>query len=222
MTLRILGVCFGLVALTLLAAEPPASGTAANEKLEIQATVYNDKNAIRGILGEELDGGIVVVEVRLTPKGDGPLKIWRDDFTLRSDKDGQKSGPFDPSQIAGNSVITLVRTYSAEGVLVEDSGPVWGGVGGTRPRRMPGPAGGVGNATTGQETNEARVGPSRDEPDNPLLAALKAKVLSEEEISAPVSGLLYFPMDGKHKIKQLELHYRGQAGPLDLRFKKPK
>jgi hypothetical protein len=222
MTLRILGVCFGLVALSLVAAEPPASGTAANEKLEIQATVYNDKAAIRGVLGEELDSGIVVVEVRLTPKGGDSLKVWRDDFTLRSDRDGQKSGPFDPSQIAGNSVITLVRTYSAEGVLVEDSGPVWGGVGGTRPRRMPGPAGGVGNATTGQETNEARVGPSRDDPDSPLLAALKAKILTEEEISAPVAGLLYFPMDGKHKIKQLELHYRGQAGPLDLRFKKPK
>lgn len=222
MTSRRLGVLFGLMGLSALAADPPATGTASNDKLEIQATVYTDKAAVRSLLGQEMEEGVIVVEVRLTPKGSEPIKLWRDDFLLRSDKDGQKSTPFDPSQIAGNTVLTLVRTYSAEGVLVEDRGPVWGGIGGTRPRRMPGPSGGIGNATTGQETNEARVGPQGDEADNPLLAVLKAKVLKEEEITAPTSGLLYFPMDGKHKIKQLELHYRGPAGALDLRFKKPK
>jgi hypothetical protein len=222
MTSRRVGVFLGLVGLSALAADPPATGTASNDKLEIQASVYVDKAAMSGLLGQEMEEGVIIVEVRLTPKGSEPIKVWRDDFLLRSDKDGQKSTPFDPSQIAGNTVLTLVRTYSADGVLVEDRGPVWGGIGGSRPRRMPGPSGGIGNATTGQETNEARVGPAGDDADNPLLAVLKAKVLKEEEITGPVSGLLYFPMDGKHKVKQLELHYRGQAGALDLRFKKPK
>lgn len=219
MTLRMLAAGLGALAL-LEAAEPPASGRAANEKIEIQATVYQDKSAIRGLLGQELPEGIVVVEVRLTPKAAAPVKLWRDDFTLRSDKDGQKSTPFDPSQIAGSSVLTLVRTYDAGGVLVEDRGPVWGGVGGTRPRRMPGPSGGIGNAAS-QEGSQAQVSQSGEENDNPLLAVLKARILKEGELSAPAAGLLYFPMEGKHKPKQLELHYRGEAGPLDLRFRKP-
>ena len=219
MTLRMLAAVSGALAL-LEAADPPASGRAANEKIEIQATVYNDKAALRTLLGEEPPEGIVVVEVRLTPKGATPVKLWRDDFTLRSDKDGQKSTPFEPSQIAGSSVLTLVRTYDAGGVLVEDRGPVWGGVGGSRPRRMPGPSGGIGNAAS-QEGTQAQVSQSGEAADNPLLAVLKAKVLKEGELSAPAAGLLYFPMDGKHKVKQLELHYRGEAGPLDLRFRKP-
>jgi hypothetical protein len=219
MTLRMLAAALGALAL-LEAADPPASGRAANEKIEIQATVYNDKAAIRTLLGEEPPEGIVVVEVRLTPKGATPVKLWRDDFTLRSDKDGQRSTPFDPSQIAGASVLTLVRTYDAGGVLVEDRGPVWGGVGGSRPRRMPGPSGGIGNAAS-QEGAQAQVSQAGEEADNPLLAVLKAKVLKEGELSAPATGLLYFPMEGKHKVKQLELHYRGEAGPLDLRFRKP-
>jgi hypothetical protein len=219
MTLRMLLAGVGALAL-LEAAEPPAIGRAANDKIEIQAAVYNDKAAIRTLLGQEVPEGIVVVEVRLTPKGATPIKLWREDFTLRSDKDGQKSTPFDPSQIAGASVLTLVRTYDAGGVLVEDRGPVWGGVGGSRPRRMPGPSGGIGNAA-GQESSQAQVSQSGEDADNPLLAVLKAKVLKEGELSAPAVGLLYFPMDGKHKVKQLELHYRGEAGPLDLRFRKP-
>jgi hypothetical protein len=211
----------GLGALALLhAADPLPSGRAANEKIEIQATVYHDKSAIRSLLGQELPEGIIVVEVRLTPKTASPVKLWRDDFTLRSDKDGQKSTPFDPSQIAGSSVLTLVRTYDAGGVLVEDRGPVWGGVGGTRPRRMPGPSGGIGNAAS-QEGTQAQVSQSGEENDNPLLAVLKARILKEGELSTPAAGLLYFPMDGKHKPKQLELHYRGEAGALDLRFRKP-
>lgn len=219
MTLRMLAAGLGALAL-LEAADPPASGRAANEKIEIQATIYHDRSAIRKLLGQELPEGIVVIEVRLTPKSPAPVKLWRDDFTLRSDKDGQKSTPFDPSQIAGSSVLTLVRTYDAGGVLVEDRGPVWGGVGGTRPRRMPGPSGGIGNAA-GQEGTQAQVSQSGEENDNPLLAVLKARILKEGELSAPAAGLLYFPMDGKHKPKQLELHYRGEAGPLDLRFRKP-
>ncbi len=219
MTLRMLAAGLGALAL-LEAAAPPASGRAANEKIEMQATVYADKTAIRSLLGQELPEGIVVVEVRLTPKTAAAVKLWRDDFTLRSDKDGQKSTPFDPSQIAGSSVLALVRTYDAGGVLVEDRGPVWGGVGGTRPRRMPGPSGGIGNAAS-QEGTQAQVSQSGEADDNPLLAVLKARILKEGELSAPAAGLLYFPMDGKHKPKQLELHYRGEAGPLDLRFRKP-
>ena len=61
-------------------------------------------------------------------------------------------------------------------------------------------------------------GSSRSE-ENPLLGVLTEKVLPEKEANGPVSGLLYFFLDGKHKPKDLELNYRGAAGKLSLRFK---
>jgi hypothetical protein len=33
-----------------------------------------------------------------------------------------------------------------------------------------------------------------------------------------VSGYLYFPLDGKHKLKNLAILYRGQAGRIDMEF----
>jgi hypothetical protein len=60
---------------------------------------------------------------------------------------------------------------------------------------------------------------SRDEKDNPLLAAIRAKILPEKEISEPTSGLLFFQVVGKVKPKDLELHYKGPAGKMALRFK---
>jgi hypothetical protein len=47
---------------------------------------------------------------------------------------------------------------------------------------------------------------------------LKEKILPEKETDAPVSGLLYFPME-KQKLKDLELIYKTPEGKLTLRFK---
>jgi hypothetical protein len=60
---------------------------------------------------------------------------------------------------------------------------------------------------------------SHDDTPNPLLAVLTAKILPEKEITDTISGLLYFQMVGKLKPKDLELHYKGPAGKLALRFK---
>jgi len=51
-----------------------------------------------------------------------------------------------------------------------------------------------------------------------LLEALKAKQLPQKESAAAVEGFLYFPLDGKHKLKNLAVLYRGPAGKLDLEF----
>ena len=58
-----------------------------------------------------------------------------------------------------------------------------------------------------------KVQESRDEKENPLLAALKAKILPEKEITEPITGLLFFQITGKVKAKDLELHYKGPTGP---------
>lgn len=222
MTTRAVALSVMMAAACLAAGDDgPATGQATSKNLDVEATLYKDKDAIRNLIGQELGDGIMVVEVRVTPKSDDPVKIWREDFFLRSDKDGQKSEPYDPSQIAGSSVMTLATTSEGGTVMANDQGPVWGGIGGARPQRMPGQnGGGFGNSTISSEKTEARVGESSNDANTKLLAALKEKILPEGEISQPVSGLLYFPIDGKHKVKQLELHYRGEAAKLDLRFYK--
>jgi hypothetical protein len=213
--------CVTLTALALSwpgqAADKKAIGQAANDTVEITAIAYTNKDEIRQLLGEEMESGIVVLDVRVNPKGDKPLKVSRDDFMLRSDKDGQASGPFAPSQIAGNSVLVVSTTGGGGGIMADEGGPVWGGIGGP-PRRMGGDGGVIGNSG-GPGTTTATIHSGGKDKENPLLAVLKEKILPEKETAEPLSGLLYFPMEGKHKIKQLELIYRTPAGKLFLRFK---
>ncbi len=190
-----------------------------NDKVAITATLYPDKDSIRGLLGSDLGGYFTVVRVEIVPKS-GKLAIDPDDFMLRSYNDGQKSKPFAPSQIAGKGALVISQTGSG-GIAAENPGPVWGGIPGTGmpPGRMGGNQGVMGNAPGETETT-ATVKSGAGEKDNPLLATLKQKVLPLKETSEPLSGLLYFSLEGRHKPKDLELQYNGPAGKLTATFKK--
>lgn len=214
-----------VVALTCLAwgaDNRRGEGRATGKHLDIEAKLYNTKQDLQQVLGQKVEDDIVIVELTVTPRGDDPVKLWHDDFFLRSDKDGQRTEPSSPSQIAGSSVLTLVYTYEAQAVMQEDQGPVWGDPTTGRPQRLPGQGGGVGSGTTGAERAHAQVDDDRARKDSPLLATLKERVLQEGDLTEPIRGLLYFHMDGKHKVKHLELHYRGNEEKLDIRFKRPK
>lgn len=204
---------------SLAADKKPPAGQSSNDQLEVSATVYNDKDEVRKLVGSDLGGSIVVIDVRLTPKGDQEIAISRDDFLLRSEKDGQRAGPFAPSQIAGSGALVVSQTGRAgPGFGAENTGPIWGGIGGGRPQRLPGQGAAVGNA--GGET--AAQTAAQDDPkakDNPLLATLKLKELPQKKTAEPSSGLLYFLLEGKHKAKDLVLDYHGPAGKVVVRFK---
>jgi hypothetical protein len=143
------------------------------------------------------------------------LKVFRDDFELRSYKNGQRSTPFAPSQIAGSSAL-VISTRGGAGMATQDSGPVWGPPMGGRPRRIGGEGTSIGNTGT---STEASVQAGSKGGDKPLLAILEERVLPEKEISEPLAGLLYFYLEGKHKPKDVEFFYRGPAGKLSLKFK---
>ncbi len=178
-----------------------------------------DKAAVRDLIGAELDG-ISIVKLRVAPRGEQPIAFGPDDFTLRSDRDGQKSQPFAPSQIAGSAALVVASGSSGRGgVASQEDGPIWGGAPGTggRPRRLPGSGGTVG--IVADETVQTSVDSGAKAKENPLLATLKERMLPEKTGSEPVAGLLYFPLEGKHKPKELELVYRGPAGKLSIRFK---
>src|SRR5207244_851231 len=105
----------------------------------------------------DLGSGIVVLEVTVTPKTSEALKVFGDDFVLHSYNDGQKSGPFSPSQIAGKGGIALTSVaVGGGGMMSNPNGRTWGGLGGSQPSRLPDGGGGIGNAGTAT-VNEATV-----------------------------------------------------------------
>ena len=206
-----------LTAVAIFAAEKkPLPGRSGNEILDAEATVIVDKDEIKALLGDDMGGTIVVVKVKITPK-EGAIKIWLDDFSLLNSKAGLKVQPFQPSQIAGAAKLMVRTTYSSGGAGTSSNGPTWGGLGG-RGSQMPGNGGGVGN-TSAVASAEATVSDGGKEKVNPLLEVLKQKVLIEKETTETVEGLLYFPVEGKNKVKDLELYYKNpQQGKFVITF----
>ena len=190
------------VALAAHKPQPTPTNKTGNAMVELTATLYADKESIQQLLGSDLGGYYVVVDVRLAPKNDEKIKVFRDDFQLRTNRDGEKSKPFAPSQIAGRGA--LVVTPSSEG----RGGGLGIGLGGF----------GMGSGAE-PVTNSSKMDKSAKNKENPLLGLLNEKVLPEKEADQPVSGLLFFPMEPKQKIKDLELTYAGPGSKLMLRFK---
>jgi hypothetical protein len=216
MRLLTLGLLVALVA-TAADKKPKPSAHYRSDEFEIAATLHNGKDAVRELVGSDLQGAIAVVDIQIQTKTEKPLKVLRDDFTLRSDKDGQRAQPYAPSQIAGRTVMVVSSTGGGRGIMSQESGPIWGGIGGP-PRRAGGDGGTIGN-TSESSAQTTVVAGSRGEKENPLLSLLEQKILPEKETSEPLRGLLYFPLDGKHKDKDLELQYKGPAGRATLRFR---
>ena len=192
-----------------------------NEFVEIAGTLV-DKDEVVKTFGSDLGGNIVVVRVTVRPLTEKAVRIDYDDFFLLDSDNGQRSAPYEPSQIAGNSVLVVTPTGARAGMGGNPGGPRWGGVPGTmgRPRQLPGNGGDVGNTGGVATTNEAKVETdSNPDKPNPLLAALKEKALSQKEVNDNTTGLLYFQIEGKKiKPKNLELHYKTPSGRIAMRF----
>lgn len=77
----------------------------------------------------------------------------------------------------------------------------------------------MGSTTAGVGGVEAKVDDGGSQKDDPVLAVLKARVLPEKQTTEPVSGLLYFSIEGKHKPKDLTLQYKTPQGLLTLSFR---
>ncbi len=182
-----------------------------NDLVSIQATAITDRDQIQQELGSDLGPDMVVVKIRFRPVSDKPIQISLDDFLLVSEKgDYQHAQPFAPSQIAGSAalVITPQDGKSSNG---GHNRPSFGGFG------LGGIVGGGGSSV--KAPADSKVEATKSDKENPLLAILTAKGLPEKETREEVSGLLYFQINGKVKPKDLELHYKGPAGQLALRFR---
>jgi hypothetical protein len=175
-----------------------------NEDLILSATIHIDPADVKEMIGDDLGGHYIVAEIKVEPKYGKTVAIDRDDFVLRTDKDGEKAKPFVGNQITGREAL-IVRQTSAEGHKTGISlGGIMGGVGAS--------PGGDNGETTATMQSAAKVKA------NPIQKVLDEKILPEKKTDQPVSGLLYFPME-KQKLKDLEMYYGDKDTRISLRFK---
>lgn len=221
-----------LAAATLLCADrpkdkpgSPVSGEGSDPRVAIKATAYYDRDQVKSLLGMDPGESIVVVEVTFTPAQGEDINLNLDDFLLRSDRDGQKSRPLEPTQIAGSAVMVVKSQGGTQGTGMSQQRRVPYGVpgipGGGGPMGqslpMPNEAPNSGTATADTSSAVASI-EDRNIKKNPLLDLLKARVLTDGQVNKPITGLLYFQMEGKLRPKDLELVYRKAPPRVSVRF----
>ncbi len=178
--------------------EKSAPHSGEDDYVELTATAIADPESVREVLGSDLGGHYILMDVQIAPKEGRKINVRLDDFLLRTDKDGERTTPFVPSQIAGKGSIVVTETGSGGGSTL-GIGPMSIGTAGIK------------------EVHATAKSGANQKPD-PILDVLKQKMLAEKETETPVSGLLYFPME-KQKLKDLELVYTTPEGKLRVRFK---
>ena len=192
-----------------------ATARGENEDLILNVTIYIDSAAVNEALGADLGGHYIVALVKVEPKYTKEITIDRDDFVLRTDKDGDHSTPMAPSQVAGRGGLVLTRTLGPGGEGAERSRG-WSmsgmGMGGSRVGADAGPQ------NTGVKPSEEKSDKEDKEKQSPLKQLLDAKVLPEKKIEEPTTGFLFFPMENQ-KMKDLELVYGGKENRIRIRFK---
>lgn len=206
-------------------------GQASDSKVALDARLYIDKDEMKKLLGHDPGPSIVIVEITVTPAPGTTLKLDREDFLLRSDRDGQRSRPLDPAQIAGSAVMVISSRGGTQGTgMAEERRVPWGvpGIPGGSPTGgpprgipVPGQSPNVGTATADTSEAVASIEENREKKSNPLLEALQTKQLAAGPLEAPRTGLLYFLIEGKVRAKDLELVYRKAPPRLSIRFKDP-
>ena len=216
---------FAMVAIVAAAyADKPAGPVSSeDEYVVVTASALVDRAEVTKALGYDAGMDLVVVDVKLAPRGENKITVSHDDFTLISRKDGQRSQPLAPSQIAGKGALVVAQGErgGGGGLFTGSRGPIWGGAPGTgtRPQRV-GSDGESAVSGTGVTETQAAIDEGSKDKENPFLAVLKEKSLQQTETSEPTTGLLYFYFEGKHKLKDLELMYKSPAGRMMLDFQK--
>jgi hypothetical protein len=199
---------FCLLPVLVLTAAKKTVSTASddNDDMVLTATLHIDPADIKEMVGSDLEGHFVVVEVKAAPKYGKTVNIDRDDFLLRSRADNDHSKPFAASQVAGNT--TMVISHG-DAPKVKNR-PTFG---------IGGMGGGMGTVGNPDEYKDAKATvKSSGAAANPLEKTLAEKILPEGKTDKPVSGLLYFPIE-KQKVKDLQLEYGGKENRITLQFK---
>ena len=194
--------------LTAADKKTPSTTRGENQDLVLDVTLYDDPVLVKDLIGTDLGGHYILAEVKIDPKYGKDIVIDRDDFQLRTNKDGEHTAPFAPSQIVASDGLVVAQS---KGPSAASPGMV-----------IPGPLvirGGLGGAAASAEGSDAKAAADGGQKkEDPLKKLLEEKVLPEKKTDQAVSGLLFFPME-KQKRKDLELLYGGRENRITLRFK---
>jgi hypothetical protein len=84
-----------LVLAVMLPAAKKTVGTARgeNQDLILNVTIYTDAAGVKELIGDDLGSHYIVAQVKVEPKYGKDIAIDRDDFQLRTDKDGERTKP---------------------------------------------------------------------------------------------------------------------------------
>jgi hypothetical protein len=173
----------------LLAAKNPPSGKAADASVQIAATLL-DAAATKQAAGSDFDKAYTVIQVTVTPVGGKSLIVQPDDFLLRVSSNSDSSGPLSASQV-----------YGAGGGLVLHSAQESIGI---MPTNM-----GYSGVTAATQTSHI---------DPETIKALQAKLLQAGKTTAPVTGLLFFPISKKGH-RDLDLVYTSPTSKVHVEFR---
>src|SRR5271154_3686732 len=88
-----------------------------NDLLDISVSAPLDKDQIKQELGSDLGDDIVVIRLTARPVSDKPVQLSLDDFLLVSGKDGQRSEPYAPGQLAGSDSLSVTPNGVRRGGL---------------------------------------------------------------------------------------------------------
>jgi hypothetical protein len=196
-------------AVSLAAKDKKAYNEISADTVSLAGKVYMDPDAIKQLLGYDLGGHYIVVQMTVTPKGDKPLNVQLSDFQMFCEGDADRSQPQTAAEIAAADSMVLKRGQSGIGSLGEETGTTWSGVG-------------FGGRSAKKKKDDDPSAPAtkmtKGTKDDKLKSVLTEKALPEKETTQPVAGLLYFPME-KKKLKDLVLFYSTPSGKLRLYFK---
>lgn len=166
----------------------PPQGHEEDASVAVSATIVSADQLIQEF-GSDFKKDYIVLDVKVSPKTT-PYQVNLDDFILRSESSGEHTGPLAAaSQIAGAGALVVTEKY-----------------------------GNRANADSPRPLESVKVDIDNDTKADPALAALKKRMLADKSVSAPVSGLVFFPMS-KEKPHSLILSYKTPTSHLRLSFK---
>jgi hypothetical protein len=152
------------------------------------SAVFFDAALVKQSVGSDFANAYTVLEVTITPKGGKPIEVQPDDFLLRINSNSDSSGPMAASQV-----------YGAGNALVLHGAKETIGI-------------------TPTDLGYSGVSVARGSADTEAIDALQKKMLPPGKTSAPVTGLLFFPI-AKKKARDLDLVYSTPARKLHISFR---
>ena len=88
-----------------------------NALLDISVARRWTRNRSEQELGSDLGDDIIVIRLTARPVSDKPVQLSLDDFLLISGKDGQRSEPYAPGQLAGSDSLIVTPNGVRRGGL---------------------------------------------------------------------------------------------------------